>query len=340
MNNKIKDDTRTLILEYVWLDGKMNLRSKYKTIKIAENDLNIDQWKYDGKLTYQIHNDETEIILNPIAFYDNPFFEKEQSLIVLCDTFYESNTKIIPTTSNRRISARECFLKKKELEPWFVLKQHYFMMCNEYTYSSSTPLFFKNPKHPREQGDYYCGVGNQNIIMRKLAEKHYLYCITAGINISGMNAEIAPNQWRFKIGPCPGIQAADELILSRYILTKLSEEFGIDISYKSNPLPSPWNISVLGVNFSTSETRENDGINKLNMYIENLTNKHSELLLVYGNNSDISHNKSEHCNVNVCITGKVKREKKGYLKDDRPVSDADPYLVISKIFETCCINLE
>ena len=48
MNNKITNDTRTLILEYFWLDGKMNLRSKYKTIKIKENDLNIDQWKYDG----------------------------------------------------------------------------------------------------------------------------------------------------------------------------------------------------------------------------------------------------------------------------------------------------
>ena len=196
-----------------------------------------------------------------------------------------------------------------------------------------TPLFFKNPKHPKEQGDYYCGVGNQNIAMRSLAEKHYLYCITAGLNISGMNSETAPNQWRFKIGHCVGIVAADELILARYILTKLSEQFGIDISYKSKPLPNPWNISGLHVNFSTSETRDNDGINKLNTYIQNLTNKHIEHLLVYGDNSD-------NCNVNISITGKVKREKKGYLKDNRPLSDADPYLVISKIFETCCVNFE
>lgn len=340
MNNKITNDTQTLILEYVWLDGKMNLRSKYKTIKVKENDLNIDQWKCDGKLTYQIYNDDTEIILNPIAFYDNPFFEKEQSLLVLCDTFYETNTKIIPTTTNSRILARECFQKKKELEPWFVLKQDYFMMCNEYTYTSSTPLFFKNPKQPKEQGDYYCGVGNQNIAMRSLAEKHYLYCIAAGINISGINAEIAPNQWRFKIGPCVGISAGDELILARYILNKLSEQFGIDISYKSKPLPNPWNSSGLFVNFSTSETRDNDGINKLNTYIQNLTNKHSEHLLVYGDNIDKINTKSDNSNLNISITAKVKREKKGYLKDNRPFSDADPYLVISKIYETCCINLE
>ena len=338
MNNKNTNDTRALILEYVWLDGKMNLRSKYKTIKINDNDLNIDQWKYDGKLTYQIENDDSEVILNPVAFYNNPFFEKGQSLLVLCDTFYEKNTKFIPTSTNRRILAREIFQKQKELEPYFELKQEYFMMCNEYTYESSTPLFFKNPKQPREQGDYYCGVGNQNIIMRSLAEKHYLFCITAGLNISGMNAEIAPNQWRFKIGPCVGINSGDELIIARYILTKLSEQFGVDISFKSKPLQNPWNNSGLHVNFSTSETRDNDGITKLNKYIQYLKNKHSEHILVYGDNCEKLNIRSDI--INVTITNKVNREKKGYLKDNRALSNADPYIIIAKIFDTCCISTE
>jgi glutamine synthetase len=338
MNNKNTNDTRALILEYVWLDGKMNLRSKYKTIKINDNDLNIDQWKYDGKLTYQIENDDPEVILNPVAFYNNPFFEKGQSLLVLCDTFYEKNTKFIPTSTNRRILAREIFQKQKELEPYFELKQEYFMMCNEYTYESSTPLFFKNPKQPREQGDYYCGVGNQNIIMRSLAEKHYLFCITAGLNISGMNAEIAPNQWRFKIGPCVGINSGDELIIARYILTKLSEQFGVDISFKSKPLQNPWNNSGLHVNFSTSETRDNDGITKLNKYIQYLKNKHSEHILVYGDNCEKLNIRSDI--INVTIPNKVNREKKGYLKDNRALSNADPYIIIAKIFDTCCISTE
>ena len=340
MNNKNTNETKSLILEYIWLDGKMNLRSKYKTIKINDNDLNIDQWTYDGKSTYQIDSDDSEVILNPIAFYNNPFFEKGQSLLVLCDTFYERNTKFIPTSTNRRILAREIFLKRKELEPWFEIKQEYFMMCNEYTYASSTPLFFKNPKQPKEQGDYYCGVGNQNIIMRSLAEKHYLFCITAGINISGMNAEIAPNQWRFKIGTCVGISAGDELILARYILMKLSEQFGVDISFKSKPLQNPWNYSGLHINFSTAETRDNDGIVKLNTYILNLNNKHNEHMLVYGDNSDKINPRLENSNINVVIPNKVNREKKGYLKDNRPLSDADPYIVIAKIFDTCCASIE
>jgi glutamine synthetase len=343
MNNKNTNDMRSLILEYIWLDGKMNLRSKYKTIKIQDNDLNIDQWSYDGLYTYQYETDDSEVILNPVAFYNNPFFDKGQSLLVLCDTFYERNTKYIPTSTNRRIIAREILLKKKELDPWFEMEQEYFMMCNEYTHSSSTPLFFKNPKQPKEQGDYYCGVGNQNIVMRSLAEKHYVHCLTAGINISGINAEIAPNQWKFKIGQTIGIAAGDELILARYILMKLSEQFGVDISFKPKPLQNPWNSSSLNVFFSTTESREENGITKLNTYIENLTNKHKEHMAIYGGNLEkipCKSDKSDATNLNICIPNKVTRERKGYLQDNRPVSDADPYIVIGKIFDTCCVSID
>jgi glutamine synthetase len=174
--------------------------------------------------------------------------------------------------------------------------------------------------------------------MRSLAEKHYLFCITAGLNISGMNAEIAPNQWRFKIGPCVGINSGDELIIARYILTKLSEQFGVDISFKSKPLQNPWNNSGLHVNFSTSETRDNDGITKLNKYIQYLKNKHSEHILVYGDNCEKLNIRSDI--INVTIPNKVNREKKGYLKDNRALSNADPYIIIAKIFDTCCISTE
>lgn len=335
---KKSDDIQTIILEYIWIDGKMKLRSKYKTIKVLEKDLNIEQWKCDGKLTYHIYNEDGEIILNPISFYSNPFFDKDKSYLVLCDTFYDNQSKITPTLTNYRMLARDIFQKKKELDPWFVIKQDYYMMCNEYTYTSSTPLFFKNPKLPKEEGDYYCGVGNDNIIMRNLAEKHYIYCINAGINISGMNAEAAPNQWKFKIGPSPGIEAADDLIVARYILLKLSESANVDISFVSKPLPKPWNTSKLCINLSTIETRENDGITKLNSYMNYLKNKHNEHMLVYSD-PELINNESNIDNLNIHIPNKVKVEKKGYLVDNRPISNSDPYLTISKIYDTCCISI-
>jgi len=353
MNSKdstITSDTRPLILEYVWFDGNLKFRSKYRTIKIQNNDLDINQWNYDGSSTFQSEVDDSEIILNPVAFYNNPFFEKGQSLLVLCDTYYERNGKFIPTQSNRRIVAREIFLKRKELEPWFGIEQEYFMMSNENTYISSTPIFFNGPKLPRIQGDYYCGVGNQNIIMRKLAEKHYLYCISAGLTISGINAEVAPNQWEFQIGPCVSLSAGDELNIARYILTKLGEEFNIDISFEPKPLPNPWNGSGLHTNFSTTETRIDGGIDKINEYIDKLSKKHNEHILVYGDNTKRLSGKCETSDINkftsgigtrnssIRIPNIVYRDKKGYLEDRRPASDADPYLVTAKIFDTCCVT--
>ena len=96
--------------------------------------------------------------------------------------------------------------------------------------SNTTPIFWYESK-PKEPGDYYCGVGSQHIMYRELVEKHYLYCIYAGLQISGVNAEVAPNQWEFQIGPCIGIDAGDQMWVARYILHKLSEQYDINISF-------------------------------------------------------------------------------------------------------------
>lgn len=343
------NESRALILEYIWLDGNMNFRSKYRTLVVTSNDLQITKWNYDGSSTNQAEVDNSEIILNPVAFYNNPFFEKGQSLLVLCDTFYEKDGKYVPTQSNRRFLASEIFSKNTEAEPWFGIEQEYFMMANKNTYPSNTPLFFKD-ETPCEQGDYYCGVGSKNISMRKLAEKHYIYCLTAGLNMSGINAEVAPNQWEFQVGPCLSISAADQLTIARYILIRLGEEFGVNICFSPKPLSNPWNGSGLHTNFSTKETREENGLDRLHEYIERMGKKHLEHIAVYGDNSERLSGKCETSDINVFNSGVgtrntsiripniVAKEKRGYLEDRRPASDADPYLVTSKIFETCCLH--
>ena len=124
---------------------------------------------------------------------------------------------------------------------------------------------------------------------------------------------------------------------------KLSEQFGVDISFKPKPLQNPWNNSSLNVFFSTTESREENGIIKLNTYIDNLTNKHKDHMAIYGDNSEkipSKSGKSDTTNLNICIPNKVTRERKGYLQDNRPVSDADPYIVIGKIFDTCCVSID
>ena len=61
------------------------------------------------------------------------------------------------------------------------------------------PLGFQ-PK--QKQGQYYCSVGSQNAYYREVAEEHMNLCLRAGLKVSGINAEVAPCQWEYQIGPC------------------------------------------------------------------------------------------------------------------------------------------
>ena len=70
----------------------------------------------------------------------------------------------------------------------------------------------------KSQGQYYCSAGAQNAFGRQVAEEHLEACVYAGIKISGVNAEVAPGQWEFQIGPCVGIEEGDHLWMARYLL--------------------------------------------------------------------------------------------------------------------------
>ena len=101
LNNNMK-----LILEYVWLDGRLHLRSKYKTIDWQlPRDFTLQDvptWNYDGSSTFQANTDQSEIILSPVALYKNPFFQNraEPSFLVMCDTYTQINNAHVPTPSN------------------------------------------------------------------------------------------------------------------------------------------------------------------------------------------------------------------------------------------------
>jgi glutamine synthetase len=337
-----------VILEFIWIDGHGHLRSKYKTIyhtiTAKEDILDIEKWTYDGSSTFQAETSDSEIVLNPVKYCPNPFITEYKSYIVLCDTYTYSqkDNKYTSTASNHRFEANQYFDKKQELEPWYGIEQEYFIVSRE----SVEPIpiaFVTNPLKPLTQGEYYCGVGARETPFRKLAEKHYLYCLTAGLHISGVNAEVAPSQWAFQIGPCIGINAADELWIARYILQKLGEEFGVNISYEPKPLDNPWNGSGLHTNFSTKLTRCASGITVIREYIDKLCLKHTEHLAVYGDNSKRLNGMCEtftwgegRCSIR--IPKSVMKDGCGYFEDRRPASNADPYQVSGLIYKTCCLE--
>jgi len=231
-----------------------------------------------------------------------------------------------------------------EEEPWFGIEQEYFIIDPK----TNNPLGFDENK---KQGQYYCSVGAENAFGRKIAEEHLLECINYGVIVSGMNAEVAPGQWEYQVGPCVGIESGDHLWISRYILQKIAEKHNVIINFEPKPLSGDWNGSGCHTNYSTKKMREGTknktGLDYINEAIDKLSKKHNEHMNVYGSGNELRMTgQHETASYNVFSFGTANRgasvrigntnmrNQKGYFEDRRPSSNCDPYLVTSKIFET------
>ena len=262
--------------------------------------------------------------------------------MVMC-TGYTSHG--VPLNTNHRSWAEKVFESAHDSIPWFGMEQEYFLI----NHNTRKPLGFPETGDPPPQGPYYCGVGT--VYGRNIAEEHLKYCISAGIKISGINAEVAPGQWEFQIGPCVGIEAGDHLWMARYILNRVAEKYNVLVDYEPKPVKGDWNGSGCHTNYSTYNMRHGTdgktGLEYINEAIEKLSTKHDEHIRVYGSGNDErmtgKHETSSYLEftsgvanrgASVRIGNETVNEKKGYFEDRRPSSNCDPYLVTGKIFET------
>lgn len=330
------------LLEYIWIDADYKLRSKTKVEYSKINTVSdIVDWNYDGSSTNQATGDNSEIILKPCAIFPDPF-RKDHHLLVLCSTYNPDGT---PTKTNHREWAKKIFDSSLDEEPWFGLEQEYFFI-NPLT---NLPLSYPNNNYILEkgQGDYYCRGSNLNNKERLIAEEHLQMCLYSNIKIAGLNAEVAPSQYEFQIGPCVGIEQGDHLWVGRYILNRIASMHNVKIEYEPKPLKGHWNGSGCHANYSTKLMREENGLEHIMVAIEKLGIKHSEHMKVYGDgnlermtgrNETASYDKFTYGvasrNVSVRIGTETYKNKKGYFEDRRPSSNCDPYLVSAKIFET------
>jgi glutamine synthetase len=335
------------VLEYIWLDSENNFRSKTRVcyFNVDINDINVNNiplWNYDGSSTGQAELKNSEIILKPTVMFRDPFRQNiNNSFLVWCDMMDSNNTLL---KNSKRQKALEIFEKYKEQEPWYGLEQEYFIIDP----NTKLPLGFGINTYPEPQGKYYCGIGGYKEKERSLVEKHLQYCLFAGIQICGLNAEVAPGQWEYQIGPSIGIIAGDHLWISRYILVRVAETFSLDISFHPKVIPNNnWNGSGCHTNFSTKLMREDNGIDHINKAIKRLNINHTEHMLHYGDNNRMRlTGKNETSSYNNFTSGVAHRgtsiripqdtfkNKKGYFEDRRPASNCDPYLVTSLILET------
>ena len=326
--------------EYVWLDGykpTQSLRSKVKIDDYA------DVWSFDGSSTQQATGDNSDCILNPVAEYktlDRIRADATQTrpglegTYVMCEVLDAEHG---PHGSNTRT---DC-VNLVSNDWWFGFEQEYFM------YKDGRPLGWPEKGKPRAQGDYYCGVGDNNVVGREIVDRHTEACMNANIGITGTNAEVALGQWEFQVLGS-GIRAGDDLWMARYILQRIAEMKGVSIDLAPKPQSGDWNGSGMHTNFSNQQMREQGSQSHFEACCKVLGSKHKEAIKVYGaGNAKRLTGKHETQSINKFSYGisdrgasiripivTVDNNWNGYLEDRRPAANADPYKVMRHIVET------
>jgi len=281
LNKYLKLDQKGQIMaEYVWIDSTGETRSKSRTLKEVEGGYkpeDLPVWNFDGSSTNQAPGENSDVYLRPCAVYPDPL-RGSPNIIVLSECWNPDGT---PNKFNFRHDCAKVMEAYAEHEPWFGLEQEYTFLDLD-----DRPFGWPVGGFPAPQGPYYCGVGASKVVMRDIVEAHYKACLYAGLLISGTNAEVMPAQWEFQVGPCEGISMGDQLWLSRFLLARVAEDFGVKVSLHPKPVKGAWNGAGMHTNFSTKEMRVEGGMAHIEAALKNLEPHHEECIKEYGEDNE------------------------------------------------------
>ncbi len=329
--------------EYIWIDGHKptaKLRSKTKVFEGPVKSLDdIPMWGFDGSSTMQAEGSDSDCMLKPVYYLPDTIRGGDDILVMNevrkpDGSIHESNTRA------RLVEIAE---KHKDEDAWFGIEQEYTF------FKGRSPLGWPNGGYPAPQGPFYCGVGADEVFGRDIVEDHMDICLQAGIQISGINAEVMPGQWEFQVGTLGPLEVSDQLWIARWILYRIAENYGVNATLHPKPVKGDWNGAGAHANFSTKSMRENGGLKIIESACEKLGRKHEEHIAVYGaHNEERLTGLHETCalhefrygvsdrGASIRIPMDTANNGKGYLEDRRPSANMDPYQVCAALIETTC----
>ena len=334
---------KRILAEYIWMDGNeptQKLRSKTKVIDdIVSSVEDLPSWGFDGSSTNQAVGSDSDCMLKPVYKIPDPI-RGGSNLLIMCEVMNPDGT---PHISNTRSHLAYLSKKFSDKEAWFGIEQEYTL------FEGRNPLGWPEGGYPAPQGPFYCGVGADEVFGRDIVEEHLELCLNAGLQISGINAEVMPGQWEYQIGPLGPLESADQIWLSRWILYRISEDYGVSATLHPKPVKGDWNGAGAHTNYSTKEMRANGGLKEIEVACKKLEENHDKHIAVYGaHNEERLTGLHETCSINefrygvsdrgasIRIPMQTSNNGYGYLEDRRPAANMDPYKVCAMILETTC----
>ena len=326
-------------LEYIWLDGfkpTQSLRSKTRIERDFSGKIeDCPMWSFDGSSTQQAEGNDSDCLLKPVAIFPDP--DRSNGYLVMTEVLNPDGT---PHESNGRAT-----IDDDDNDFWFGFEQEYFL--NDPT--TNLPLGFPENGYPSPQGQYYCSVGAKNAFGRDIVEDHLDQCLEAGINVEGINAEVATGQWEYQVFAKGAKNAGDQVWVARYLAERNAEKWGVSIDLHPKPIKGDWNGSGMHANFSNEVMRTKGGEELFNKICEAFDGKNIKKHMdVYGAHNEerltglhetqsidkFSYGVSDRgASIRIPI-GTVEDGWVGRLEDRRPASNGDPYKIASVIVST------
>ena len=326
-------------LEYIWLDGyqpTQSLRSKTKVVEDFSGKVeDAPVWCFDGSSTEQAPGGSSDCLLKPVFACPDPA-RLGTGFLVMCEVLTPDGE---PHPTNGRAT-----IKDDDNDFWFGFEQEYTVWDPE----TDRPIGFPAEGYPGPQGPYYCSVGAGKAVGREIIEEHLDLCLECGLNVEGINAEVMMGQWEYQIFSKGAKDAGDQIWVSRYLLERVAEKYGMAINWHPKPVKGDWNGSGMHANFSNTTLRTCGSKETYDAICQAFEPRIKEHIDVYGAENDqrltglhetqsidkFSYGVSDRgASIRIPI-GTVEGGWKGWLEDRRPASNADPYMVASSIIDT------
>ena len=326
-------------LEYIWLDGykpTQSLRSK----TLVQTDFggtlgDCPMWAFDGSSTEQAAGNDSDCLLKPVCIFPDP--DRKNAYLVM--------TEVLNADGSPHVSNGRATIDDDDEDFWFGYEQEYFLWDTD----TDLPPGFPLNGYPGPQGPYYCSVGASNTYGRDCVDEHLDLCLDAGINVEGINAEVAAGQWEFQVFGKGAKRAGDETWLARYVLERTGEKYGYAINWHPKPFGDmDWNGSGMHANFSNGVMRESGKEEVFTTICEHFGKNIPRHIAVYGAHNELrltgEHETESIDTFSYAIADRgasiripvatIDGGWKGRLEDRRTASNADPYKVAAAIIKT------